>query len=1387
MVLIETRIWSAKLAGWRKRQPASYNKTMRRWNSQIIFRFLSRLIRPVGFNFLFVLILGAGFLILKTPPVLAQDTGQARCGINLDLDNPAAKPDPAQLEGVGWARLVFKVNWGAGETVHSRFDFYDDYISQLNDLGVNVILVLNQETYWGDGNNNWNSGFFSSYAVDFAVQAGEIADHYQGKVQAYEIWNEPDASGDQAAPLGPGELNTLVEYANQTISEVDSAATVIAGGFLGDAPQIVQFMNGMSGGLDANGGVISSHPYTKGPEQLAPYLDTLLSSGASQVWLTEISSVATSYLSAPDDPEGAAEYVKDVYELLENYGSQVPAAVWFAWSDTQQDTSMGYFGLHDAAGTRKEPLFTTFYQYACRAKVPDEDSAAKADQNKPPLFILPRTEDLTQWRKYLANSQVYCAPTQVNWPKSTAQGNDSAPPLQDCTPSGNVDPLGGGAITDDGQCDALEYPVVEYQEVYNLNRASVPLWRNQTGGISIEADLSRVEPNDTFAEAAKRFAKPDYAPQFYLTSPQMQCHNIASYIEYVNDLCAQYQDGDSCPLQAPIDLGNGGEVSWEFISQVVTHERCEDYQYGSSIEKIIRALEPQTPKAYKIGFLVQHNLMFTPVDNLLSQYLVRTLAAWLTNDPNPTDPQQGLGERVTIVPVWYQSGISANEYSPDQVRPYPIDPEEPAPASADEVEAKIDNFSGPWWRTYSPALTLETQKKIYLEKDEIVRENYRLMNTLEGVTGPTNGLPVTFRGKESLTDLIIPCGNGNCVNQDFDYFEDLANSFPPTFSPSTVFLANLHKLILARVNSGVQETGFYPQGYPSDGFPWGPTSERRFSPCPIDQENVALGESETAQSAKYNLLQILQEQGAGGAVREAIDQITNLFTGKVVWNAAGDNWNQIHSSKSYLILPDESMDIDIGQAYLSSMFLSPEMYSSIMSGENQIFPFNEDAGEENSEQQQLLSAFLRTSGYDRQFFSEEEGYAQYEESVTQYRCLDSVLATCTSCSREVVVPATTVRTWWGPYPPSADEQGYPATPPFCVESTVKTISLSTVEVEGKQYGENPDSNIQVPGRTAALHEFLRRMAFTPHHLTQEYLGLEKFYSGQQSFLDMIELPFSAVGDYFRTLVEDIHHAYLPAPSRGTCDTPALFVNIAEAQEAAQLLRSLFSYPGFIDYLKNWPGVSENAILLNDCGGIPCYELILRTSTTLAMGEGRTYVNPFAIFAAVLTDNGLNRDQEIAWHFSCNIPAFSNYNLDATYNGLQCTVETDGGHTVINPVLIAMSSQEFYGNIDIYNTCVPSSAVKNSAGNREFSFADGLACFYTVMQSQYRQERSEYDSFRAYGYVDPGQLVYDRLAGDMVTIFKNFLRDSGNSGEGQAIADQVEEYATNWRAAFNQCR
>mgnify|MGYP007068914172 CR=1 FL=1 len=65
--------------------------------------------------------------------------------------------------------------------------------------------------------------------------------------------------------------------------------------------------------------------------------------------------------------------------------------------------------------------------------------------------------------------------------------------------------------------------------------------------------------------------------------------------------------------------------------------------------------------------------------------------------------------------------------------------------------------------------------------------------------------------------------------------------------------------------------------------------------------------------------------------------------------------------------------------------------------------------------------------------------------------------------------------------------------------------------------------------------------------------------------------------------------------------------------------------------------------------------------------------------------------------------------------------------------------------------------------------------------------SEYDSFRAYGYVDPGQLVYDRLAGDMVTIFKNFLRDSGNSGEGQAIADRVEEYATNWRAAFTQFR
>jgi len=986
----------------------------------------------------------------------------------------------------------------------------------------------------------------------------------------------------------------------------------------------------------------------------------------------------------------------------------------------------------------------------------DFGSALASESAKKPLFIFPKEENTTEWNKYFANSQVYCAPTQINWPSFDGQ-DQSLAPCEEVTDE-DADPLAQQAVLRDGVCTATEYPVVDYSETYKLQNFSLPLFRDENGDISIESDLSRVNPDDTFFEAVQSNRRPGYAPQFFLTSPQQQCFNASRYIQYVNDLCDKYGSAaEECPAKEPIHVKGGHTIEWDVATNFITAEVCrnftEEMKEDSLAAQLVRGVETYTPKAYKMGFLVQHNTLFDR-NNLLigGQYLSNMIASWLKGE----EPHPVTREKLVVVPIWYQSGIMTNEYSPDQTAAYPIDPETVNP---DEITANTDNFIGPFWETYGAVLPTHVQEKIVKKKASIVKDTYRLMtDPFDKLFGTLQKTEVTFLGETSVADVIvscdeglcIPCADGTCEADETEKLEELRQSFPDDFQPSDQFLKELLRLIVVRINTGVQKTKPYDSEDWSSGAP-GPSSQRSFEPCPVDQNNTRYGESEQSEGIGYKALQKLTNSKDSTTLGKAINTISSLFTAKILWDRQPYQ-AQFPKSRSYLILPDESIDIDIAESYITSMFLSPQMYDSIMKGENPIYPWKEE-----NPDTEFVSAFLRTSDYDREHSSEKKGYAKYKKTTRVYGATCSLPAEETvsypmstaapqpdcSCSSVVTGGPYEEVTDWIPYPQETENQS-PKPENGCQEIQYTVDEKNLVNVIGAETGEDPESNIEVPGKTLALHEFLRRMAFTPHYLIQKYTGLEDFYGGGTA-LELkakTKAKLEDLSDYFRELITNLPKTYSDEIPANMCGV--VFVDQSAAEKYGDIMSDLFSSQNFVDYLND----GQDLAFLGDCAGASCIDFVIDTATSTPVGDGNYYLNPLAILSTVLMENGRMREG-IEWHYSCNVTAFTSYNADASVDG----------------------------RVDIYDTCVAGDAERDIAANKQNTYIDGFGCYISVMQSQFRQGSNDREAYSSYGYGDPGMMFYQRLQ-EMATEYKNHAGSEYRQEVELGIRSASEEMLSN---------
>lgn len=131
----------------------------------------------------------------------------------------------AQEAGFGWIRQ--QVWWRDIEPWPDSYNWgeLDAIIAAANAQGIQVLLSVVRSPGWAAG----GSYGFPDNPEDLGDFLHAMAERYRGRVQAYEVWNEPNLAHENAGRVPePGEYVELLHVAYRRIKEADPAAKVIS-------------------------------------------------------------------------------------------------------------------------------------------------------------------------------------------------------------------------------------------------------------------------------------------------------------------------------------------------------------------------------------------------------------------------------------------------------------------------------------------------------------------------------------------------------------------------------------------------------------------------------------------------------------------------------------------------------------------------------------------------------------------------------------------------------------------------------------------------------------------------------------------------------------------------------------------------------------------------------------------------------------------------------------------------------------------------------------------------------------------------------------------------------------------------------------------------------
>lgn len=249
--------------------------------------------------------------------------------------------------------------WGALEPAPGdwRFDRLDARVDLARSRGSTVMLVLAQPPAWAATRPDLSSyGGSPSPPKDMAQWRNyvtTVASRYAGRIEAYEIWNEPNLS--QFFVGSPQQLGELTKVAAEAINAVDPAAKVVSAGFSARTGGAESYFRAYVGsGIGPYIDVVGIHIYPfpgDGPESMVSMTRRFRAIadgaglGGKPMWNTEIG-----YGRTPDaviSDTAAASLVLRTFLVLPAAG--LLRNYWYMWDDRE------FVGLYLVGPDRRSP------------------------------------------------------------------------------------------------------------------------------------------------------------------------------------------------------------------------------------------------------------------------------------------------------------------------------------------------------------------------------------------------------------------------------------------------------------------------------------------------------------------------------------------------------------------------------------------------------------------------------------------------------------------------------------------------------------------------------------------------------------------------------------------------------------------------------------------------------------------------------------------------------------------------------------------------------------------------------------------------------------------------------------------------------------------------
>ena len=231
-----------------------------------------------------------------------------------------------------------------------RFDTLDAYVSLARQHNTGILLPLGLSPSWASARPLEKSVYQPGSAAeprdieDWRVFVRAVATRYRGRINAYEIWNEPNLP--QFCSASVDQILVLTREASQIIHEVDPAALVVSPSAT-ESKGLAWLSEFLSKGGGQYVDVIGYHLYVnpQPPEAMVPLVQqirqTMSNSGQAvkPIWNTEANWFSPKPFPSEDL---AAAYLARSYIL--NWAAGVQRLYWYAWDNravqvatTQQD------------------------------------------------------------------------------------------------------------------------------------------------------------------------------------------------------------------------------------------------------------------------------------------------------------------------------------------------------------------------------------------------------------------------------------------------------------------------------------------------------------------------------------------------------------------------------------------------------------------------------------------------------------------------------------------------------------------------------------------------------------------------------------------------------------------------------------------------------------------------------------------------------------------------------------------------------------------------------------------------------------------------------------------------------------------------------------------